>query len=264
MTAAIIITVLASIISLVGTAAIQDDKAIESCCDLGFKPSKFSETTHKPKQYRIKNFCGNNRSTITKVYCDTVTDGGGWLVVQRRIDGSENFDRDWSEYEQGFGTLPADDTDTSGEFWLGLYSLNCLTSQGQWEMRIDYKSTNGKTGYLSYSNFRVGSASTKYQLTISGYDGATTDPFYTIYPFNKYATLNGLKFTTKDRDNDEWSGGNCATDEWVGITYGWWYRICSYIRLNGPYKHSHTVYLDNEWYSLLFTEIKIRPRNCIF
>ena len=43
--------------------------------------------------------------------------------------------------EEGFGNLPDDDKDmyTTGEFWIGLRSLHCLTSHGQWEIRIDYK-----------------------------------------------------------------------------------------------------------------------------
>ena len=47
---------------------------------------------------------------------DTVTAGGGWLVIQRRIDGSVDFHRYWSEYEEGFGNLPVDDKDKTGEF----------------------------------------------------------------------------------------------------------------------------------------------------
>jgi len=31
--------------------------------------------------------------------------GGGWLVVQRRQDGTEDFNRTWFEYEDGFGKL---------------------------------------------------------------------------------------------------------------------------------------------------------------
>ena len=63
------------------------------------------------------------------------------------------------------------------------------------------------------------------------FDGVTSDPFYMICPFNIYVTLNGVKFTTKDRDNDEWNGKHCVFDDWVGKTNGWWYRICSYIHM---------------------------------
>ena len=48
-------------------------------------------------------------------YCDTMTAGGGWLVIQRRKDGSEDFNRNWVEYEDGFGSL-------TGEFWYGFMS----------------------------------------------------------------------------------------------------------------------------------------------
>jgi len=51
-------------------------------------------------------------------YCDTVTAGGEWLVIQRRIDGGVDFNRYWSEHEEGFGNLPTDDKDTTGEFWI--------------------------------------------------------------------------------------------------------------------------------------------------
>ena len=136
---------------------------INNCCDLGFRPSTFSEIVNKPKQYKMKNMCDNHHSTITNVYCDTVTAGGGWLVIQRRIDGSVDFNRYWSEYEEGFGNLPVDDEDTTGEFWIGLRSLHCLTSQGHWELRIDYILSNKTKGYLSYHHFRVGPASDDYR-----------------------------------------------------------------------------------------------------
>ncbi|XP_065895697.1 fibrinogen-like protein A [Dysidea avara] len=253
-------TIILLLVILFGAVAqdTNNDVNIENCCNLGFRPSVFSEITNKPKQYKLKNFCGNNQSTITKVYCDTITDGGGWLVVQRRIDGSVDFNRDWVDYEDGFGTLPVDDQATTGEFWIGLYSLHCLTYQGHWvwELRIDYTFTNGTKGYLSYSNFRVGPATGQYLLTISGFDGVKTDPITGAH------ILNGMKFTTRDRDNDGY-GLNCAVHNHGRNAGGWWYNFCSLIHPNHQYNHGETIHLNNRWFPLPFIEIKIRPMNCI-
>ena len=81
------------------------------------------------KPYEMQCWCGG-KWVAANVYCDTTTAGGGWTVIQRRVDGSENFNRPWSDYEKGFGNL-------TGEFWYGLKTINCLTQAGQWELRID-------------------------------------------------------------------------------------------------------------------------------
>ena len=228
---------------------------IHNCCDLGFRQSTFSDIVNKPKQYKMKNMCGNHHSTITNIYCDTVTAGGGWLVIQRRIDGSVDFNRYWSEYEEGFGNLPVDDGDTTGEFWIGLRSLHCLTSQGHWELRIDYMLSNKTKGYLSYHHFRVGPASDDYRLSISGFSGNTSDPITGSY------SVNNMQFTTRDRDNDKWKL-NCAVHVLGGNAGGWWYNYCSHIFLNHQYNNYYSVYLNNHWLHLPFTETKIRPVNC--
>ncbi|XP_065902540.1 fibrinogen C domain-containing protein 1-like [Dysidea avara] len=204
---------------------IRDNDTIENCCNLGFGHSKFSSVVNKPKVYDVKNFCGNCQSTLTKVYCDTLTAGGGWTVIQRRQDGSVDFfNRGWAEFEEGFGDL-------TGEFWYGLRSIHCLTSNGRWELRIDFMFTNGTKSYLSYKEFAVGPCEDQYQLSISGFDSVgLTDPF-------RAARINSMKFTTHDRDNDL-SVGNCAES-----SGGWWWNNCNYIEINDPYG-SNEIYLN--------------------
>ena len=217
-----------------------------SCCDVKSDKFKFLIFTTSGV-YNITNFCGRCKQ-VAEGYCDSTTAGGGWLVVQRRQDGSVDFNRGWVDYEDGFGSL-------TGEFWYGLTPLHCLTNQGQWEMRIDFTLTDGTKSYLSYSSFKIGPASSNYQLSISGYNGiASSDPF-------SDHSLNGMPFTTKDKDNDKWSN-NCAVKDAGGNAGGWWYNTCSHIFVNNQYKSSIGVYLSSKWNMLSFTEMKVRPKDC--
>ena len=52
-------------------------------------------------------------------------------VIQRRVpDGTVNFTRNWTDYENGFGDL-------EGEFWYGLRNIHLLTTRDDVELRID-------------------------------------------------------------------------------------------------------------------------------
>ena len=218
-----------------------NDITIKTCCDI----NDFNFFTHKPSGvYQMQCWCGGIWSTAS-VFCDTQTADGGWTVIQRRKDGSVNFNRPWSDYEKGFGDL-------NGEFWYGLKNMNCLTQTGQWELRVDFEFQNKTRSYLHYNVFKVGSATDEYRLTISGFTGITpTDPF-TTHP------LNGQKFTTYDNDNDN-SGGNCATRD----NGGWWYKSCWNINLNIKYNLArNTIRLDGTYYNPRWIEMKIRPLNC--
>ena len=246
MNTATIITLIALGIMLVDACPIVTS-VNGSCCEMNGNIFKFSTSPLKSRVYNITNFCGDCVA-VAEGYCDAVTDGGGWLVVQRRQDGSVDFNRGWVEYEEGFGSL-------TGEFWYGLRPLHCLTNQGQWQLRIDFTFTNGTKSYLSYKSFSVGPANSQYQLSISGFTGITTDPFNAGHP------LNGMKFTTKDRDNDK-HGDNCAVNLNGNNVGGWWYRACSYILINHQYKHQWTIFLNGKWHPLPFIEMKIKPITC--
>ena len=141
---------------------------IKSCSNIAIKHHYFSINKKSSGEYNITDFC--QQGTTVQGYCDTRTEGGGWLFIQRRKDGSENFHCFWWDYEMGFGSL-------TGEFWFGLNPLHSLTSQGQWELRIGLKLTNGTIIYLLCNKFAVGAATEQYPLTISGF---TTDPFNLI------------------------------------------------------------------------------------
>ena len=143
---------------------------------------------------------------LVRVYCDMETDGGGWTVFQRRKDGSVDFNRGWNEYERGFG-------DVEGDYWLGLTSLHQLLQlNGANELRIDLKDYSGNSAYAKYSSFNVGDSNSKYTLNVSWYSGTAGDAI-AASESTSY-NVNGMKFSTKDQDNDKW-GGHCGA-RWIG------------------------------------------------
>ena len=171
------------------------------------------------------------------------TDGGGWTVFQRRVNGSVDFYRNWADYEEGFGYL-------DHEFWLGLSKIHRLTKGATCTLRVDLGDAQGNRAYANYSTFSIGDSSTEYTLTIAGYSGTAGDSM-------TRHDLNGTKFSTKDNDNDNWSD-NCATS-WQGA---WWYNRCAYSNLNGQYDGSGNqgigwYYWKNIWEPLKFSEMKI-------
>ena len=173
------------------------------------------------------------------------TDGGGWTVFQRRMDGSVDFYLNWIDYVHGFGNV-------SGEHWLGLSKIHRLANGSvSTKLRVCLRDKNGNSAYASYSTFYIGDSTTDYTLHVSGYSGTAGDSL-------TYHNL--MKFTTKDDDNDQYSGGNCAKE----FKSGWWYKNCFHSNLNGPYGDDRNSKGINwqTWkgweYSLPFTEMKIR------
>ncbi|XP_078665434.1 uncharacterized protein LOC144907898 [Branchiostoma floridae x Branchiostoma belcheri] len=72
-------------------------------------------------------------NTPVEVYCDMDTDGGGWTIIQRRIDGTVPFNRTWEDYKQGFGNK-------DGEHWLGNDNIHLLTNQKDYRLQLFFLS----------------------------------------------------------------------------------------------------------------------------
>ncbi|XP_056003559.1 ficolin-3-like [Ostrea edulis] len=150
-----------------------------------------------------------------KVYCDMTTDGGGWTAIQRRQDGSTDFNQTWDNYKNGFGEPPKD-------YWIGNDIINILTNTDNYELRVDITSFVDKTAYALYSTFRIGNESSKYIITVSGYTGTAGDGLR-----NK----SGKLFSTYDHDNDRDDNRNCGAENYGG----WWYSYCITSNLNGKF-----------------------------
>ena len=218
---------------------------IDKCCDLtGFPSSKAPSAVYQMKSCIVPCEVSSFTTavvTTTAVYCDMTTDSGGWIVIQRnKKDSLVNFNMKWVDYEKGFGNL-------STEFWYGLTLIHCLTQRGQWEMRVDYQRSDKSWSYYHYNQFSVGSASEKYPLTVGGFTGEGIDQFN-----HKTYSHNGVKFTTIDNVN---GGGGCVASH----KSGWWYNGCHWININRQPPNENGTTAD----ILDFTEMKIRPKDCI-
>ncbi|CAK1588324.1 unnamed protein product [Parnassius mnemosyne] len=157
-----------------------------------------------------------------KVFCEQNVADGGWTVIHRRDDygvPAENFNRDWSDYKNGFG-------DPNKEFWLGNENIYMLTNNDDYMLRVELEDFDGNKRYAQYSHFKIYSEAEYYKLEIDGYEGnagdSLNDPWY---------GSNNSPFSTYNRDNDR-SSLNCASM----LKGGWWWKSCGR-GLNGLYLH---------------------------
>ncbi|XP_055528755.1 microfibril-associated glycoprotein 4-like [Wyeomyia smithii] len=146
--------------------------------------------------------------------CDN-TYGNGWMVVQNRFNGSENFYRNWTDYKNGFGSW-------EGEFWYGLDRIHLFTSNRKHEIMFELMSSGGTVAAPRYNHFDIGNETEDYKIKdLGSFSGSGGDSF----SYHK-----GMKFSTHDRDNDQYNM-NCAKNY-----YGaWWYKSCYHSNLNGKY-----------------------------
>ncbi|XP_055620393.1 protein scabrous [Toxorhynchites rutilus septentrionalis] len=169
-----------------------------------------------------------------------------WTTIQRRQDGSVDFNRSWEDYANGFGS-PA------GEFWIGNQALHHLTNDNCSMLRIVMQDIYDNTWFADYDAFRIGSREAGFRLELAGYNGNASDAF-------EYQ--NHMQFSAIDVDRDI-SNTHCAGN----YEGGWWFSHCQHANLNGRYNLGLTWFdaSRNEWIAVKSSHMMIARRSdCSF
>ncbi len=93
------------------------------------------------------------------------------------------------------------------EFWLGLAKIYSIAQQGQYILHIELEDWKEEKRFIEYTFTMEGPAS-DYALHVAHLSGDLPDAM---------SNHTGMKFSTKDRDNDNHDESNCARN-YTGIT----------------------------------------------
>lgn len=151
---------------------------------------------------------------------------GGSTVVQRRVEGSVEFDQSWNKYELGFGDLQSkyfvnkcqlqQKTNyvsrgnsftikliwglfIADDFWLGLQKIYSLAQQGDYILRVDLEDWKEEKHWAEYQ-FSLEGPSKEYIIHVTNFSGDLPDAL---------ANSTGMRFSTKDRNTDDNQNSNC-------------------------------------------------------
>ena len=189
-----------------------------------------------------------------QVSCDQETDGGGWIIYQRRLDGSVNFTRNWHDYKHGFGIIGND----TKEMWLGnenVYQLLQAYGSTECELRYEAHSFDGDVCWAKCYPFQMSNEAKGYTLSWKTVDeskkGLTRDLSFE----------RDTRFTTFDKVGNS----RMCLDQKKG---GWWYRRCGFVFFNGVYipakkRNLTSIYWDscNDVITLQTSCMMFRPKH---
>lgn len=181
--------------------------------------------------YQIRVLDDSNLVQTVSAVCDLSSSSMyGYTYIQQRVDGSVSFVKSYDEYRQPFGEI-----DSKGNFLLGLDNIHFLTTNcNQSSVRFDLFACNGSIASEDYSTFKVDGGSRNYTLHVGGASGPAGDGLCPG-PNLDYLCMDGVAFSTVDRDNDPRPTINCAQHSGQG---GWWYSDdCGFTILNGGDYH---------------------------
>lgn len=137
--------------------------------------------------------------------------GTDWLLVAQRFDGSQNFNRTWDEYANGFGAYGS-----KHEFFAGLERIFALTKNSTQQLLIVFEDSEKRKRHAKYENFSLGSNKQFFKLESLGeFNGDAGDSL---------SAHLSQKFATYDKDNEL----NCAKAQGGG----WWYAADNCLKSN--------------------------------
>ena len=212
--------------------AAQHDCKPKDCYDL----KCFTISTGKDGPHTI--YPGTATLPNMNVSCDQTTDGGGWIIYQRRFNGSVNFARGWVPYKNGFG----DYGDHTAETWLGnekLFQMQQAYGSIKVNLRIEATSFDGDSCFATCYGFKMKSETEDYKITWNTVN----------------ASIPGMESDLdKHKDiafkaNDRYRGTDTCVVQYTGA---WWFHTCASFYFNGGYISSK----QSNYTSIFFSSFK--------
>ena len=159
-----------------------------------------------------------------------------WITIHQKLDDTTDFNLYWSDYKAGFG-IPGVNV------WIGLERMHQMTSSTTpYRLRVEVQSSYNNLWYSAeYDSFLIDNEAGGYAIHVTGYHGDAGDAMQ--YLLGSVFYQNGMKFSTRDFDNDLVPSGSCA------IQYGVanWYNCCHAFLLTGSSINNGWRTLSTTW-----------------
>jgi len=160
----------------------------------------------------------------TFIICNNSIARSSTVILLRRPSGGEQFERDFGEYERGFGSAKKD-------YFLGLQAIRNLTSTGFNRLTITVEDAAGSTRQMCYRSFQLdGPPNYAFQLAEPGV-GDLPDDFW----FHR-----NRSFTAPGREDKRSDGMSCAKR----LNVGWWFLdtgTCALTLMTGRFSSNRTM-----------------------
>ena len=181
------------------------------------------------------------------VSCDQETLDGGWIMYQRRVDGTLNFTRYWDEYKNGFGN----NGDNTTELWLGnekVYQLLQSFGNKVVTLRIEAEAFDGKRCSIESYNFTMSNEAALYSIDWDSSRVYGPNQVMNLMIARAWNNHKNHAFRTLDKPKDRFNLRRCV-QLYKG---GWWYvGTCIYVFLNGEYIN-HPIQTKSSIYIMVF------------